>query len=288
MKTSHPARALTINVQRAVAAGLTAAALLTGCRGPAESGGSSRLTSAEKMMWSTYLVGTKKGAGAGIVVSMPGAASVGGTKVAIVTTAHLLETARKGPVFVALRVPDAEGNAEAAVLTYYPPRTSGKFYVRHPRHDVAAFSLDISSAVAPFVSFPTCLEFGELARPGVSLHAGDEVFFAGFPVVMPYLPGVFPILRSGRVASYPVGTPQVDDMFCIDADTHSGDSGAPVFPVRSGRRPRLAGMIVQRVESTANNGSHLAVAVHSKAISETLELLAARERRAAKTGIPRQ
>jgi hypothetical protein len=100
------------------------------------------------------------------------------------------------------------------------------------------------------------------------------MLFAGFPEVMPYTSGVFPILRSGKIASYPVGTKEVNDMFCIDAATFPGDSGAPVFAAR-GRNPRLAGMIVQRVESDGGHGSHLAVAVHVRAIRETLELLAA-------------
>lgn len=263
----------------AALAALLIIAAVCGCRGPGDSG--PRLNAAEQMMWSTYPVGTNKGAGTGIAVSLREAGVPGGTVTAVVTSAHVLESARNGPVFIALRLPDGNGNAETAILRYAPPRSSESFYVRHPHHDVAAFAIDIPPEAAGIIELPTCLDSKYIGSGGPALHAGDEVFFAGFPEVMPFMDGTFPILRSGRVASYPAGTPEVNNMFCINADAYPGDSGAPVFSTRTRGRPRLAGMIVQRVEGDKHTSSHLAIAVHSSAIRETLELLAARERRTA-------
>jgi hypothetical protein len=252
------------------------AALFAGCHAPAHHRVSFRLSPAELMMWSSYLIGTESGtAGTGIVVRRRTPAN-GGVALAVVTAGHLLESAGTGTMFIALRVPDHEGNPRAALLQFDPRRRHGRFYVKHPRHDVAAFALTLPPAAARAISLPTCLEAAEVGRANPALHAGDEVFFAGFPDVMPFMEGVFPLLRSGRVASYPVGTPAVNDLFYIDADTYAGDSGAPVFPV-SGRRPRLAGMIVERVKSGPRGISHFAVAVHARAIRETLDLLEASE-----------
>jgi hypothetical protein len=81
------------------------------------------------------------------------------------------------------------------------------------------------------------------------------------------------------VASYPVGTAQAHGCFLINSDVYPGDSGAPVFVPGRGSRPRLAGMIIQRIGPDARAFSHLAVAVDAAVVRETLDLLAAREAR---------
>ncbi|HEX2749444.1 MAG TPA: serine protease [Verrucomicrobiales bacterium] len=217
-------------------------------------------------MWSTYPVGTRKAAGTGIAVFM----SDRGT--AVVTSAHVLETARQGPVFIAVRMAGTEGGTRTAIVGYYPPRAGGSYYVRHPRHDVAAFALPLPEGP---VSMNTCLDYKGIGNQ--PLHAGDQVFFAGYPDVMPYLKGVFPVLRKGTIATYPVGTPEMNDMFCIDAGVYPGDSGSPVFTASGGsRRPRLAGMILKRVTRDPHDNSNIAVAVSAGAIRETLDMLAAK------------
>jgi hypothetical protein len=232
------------------------------------------------MMWSTYPVGTRKCAGTGIAVSMGEPRIAGGTGTAVVTSAHVLETARKGPVFVAVRMPDAQGNtAHTAIVGYYPPPGGEPYYVRHPHHDVAAFGMELPASAAGVLSIRTCLDRKGIGSP--VLHAGDQVFFAGYPDVMPYLKGVFPILRRGIIATYPVGTPQVDDMFFIEAGVFPGDSGSPVFTASGNGRPRLAGMILKRVVGNRQENSQFAVAVNARAIRETLDLLATRKRGAA-------
>jgi hypothetical protein len=253
---------------RSLAAALIGIAMLAGCRGPALGGG---LSPAERMMWSTYPLGTSKVAGTGLAVSM----DQGGAKTALVTSAHVLETARKGPVFIALRTPDDSGHPQTILVQYRPPAAGGRYFVRHPTHDIAAFAVQIPPAAKGILSFPTCLHHTAIKTP--NLHAGDQVLFAGYPDVMPYMQGVFPILRSGIIATYPAGTPEVNDMFCIDGGVHAGDSGAPVFFSQARGQPRLAGMILKRVVNSRQPGSHFAVAVNARAIRETLDLLQAQK-----------
>jgi hypothetical protein len=101
-----------------------------------------------------------------------------------------------------------------------------------------------------------------------------DVSFLGYPEVLPGTDGAFPVLRAGKVASYSPGKLTESGKFIINADVYPGDSGAPVFATRAGK-PEIVGMIIQRIGNASQDFSHLAVAVDSASIRETLDLLAA-------------
>ncbi|HEY1082735.1 MAG TPA: serine protease [Prosthecobacter sp.] len=249
------------------------------------SGCTSASRPSEQGMWSTYAIATQKGDATCFVVRDPRTVTAGDEGAVVFTSTHVLESIGDGPVVVSLRVRD-EGSGEARVvmLGFVPPKARGKnvFYVRHPRHDLAAFSLHIPPEHSWLLKTHSCLRTGSILRKGRLLRTGDEVSFLGYPEVLPGTGGAFPILRSGRVASYPVGTSQSGGRFLINADVYPGDSGAPVFLAAEKRLLRLAGMIIQRIGPTSTSFSHLAVAVDADAIRETLELLVAGQR----TSIP--
>ena len=222
-------------------------------------------------MWSTYLVGSAKGMGAGFVVFRHDPQEPEGLVPVMVTAAHLLEAAGGRPLFIGARMPDASGGARISLIEFRPKRDGRRFYVRHPYHDIAAFEMHIPKEAASLVALPSFL--GDKAHDRKLLRVGDEVSFVGFPEVLPEMEGLFPVLRTGRVASYPVGSAQAGGLFVINADVYPGDSGAPVFAVGRRGHPELAGIIIRRVTADQKAFSHLAIAVESKAIRETLQLL---------------
>jgi hypothetical protein len=61
--------------------------------------------------------------------------------------------------------------------------------------------------------------------------------------------------------------------FLINTDVYPGDSGAPVYLMGGKGRPRLAGMIIQRIGKYPDTFSHLAIAVDADVIRETIALL---------------
>lgn len=230
-----------------------------------------RLNTTEQMMWSTYLVGSEKGMGAGFVVFRPDPHEPDGVVPVMVTAAHLLEAAGKCPLFIGTRMPDAQGGARITLVEFQPKRGSQRFYVRHPQHDIAAFEMHIPKEAVSMVALPSFVN--DTARSSKLLRVGDEVSFVGFPEVLPEMEGLFPVLRTGRVASYPVGSAQAGGLFVINADVYPGDSGAPVYVVGRRGHPELAGIIIRRVTADQKSFSHLAIAVESRAIHETLQLL---------------
>lgn len=231
------------------------------------------LNTTEQMMWSTYLIGSARGMGAGFVVFRRDPSEPDGVVPVMVTAAHLLDAVGKGPLLIGTRMPDASGGAHVTLIEFQPKRGGQRFYVRHPQHDIAAFEMHIPREAAPVVALPSFVN--ETARNGKLLRAGDEVSFVGFPEILPEMEGLFPVLRTGRIASYPVGTAQAGGLFIINADVYPGDSGAPVYVVGRGGRPELTGMIIRRVGADRKAFSHLAIAVESKAVHETLQLLEA-------------
>jgi hypothetical protein len=242
---------------------------------------SGKMNISEKMMWSTYPIATQKGSATGFVINHHDAKAPGGKVPVLFTSVHVLNTIGNGPLIIGVRMLDPAGDAQVGLIQITPPKQHGKdcFYVRHPSLDLAAFTLRLPEEFMGIADMPSSLDEKIVAQNRHTLHSGSEVSFLGYPEVLPGTDGAFPVLRSGRVASYPVGTAQAHGKFIINSDVYPGDSGAPVFLSQAGGRPKLVGMIIQRVGQKEQSFSHLAVAVDANAIIDTLALLEASEKR---------
>ena len=238
------------------------------------------MNASEKMMWSTYEVITEKGAATGFVVKRRPSRRAGSRAPVMLTSSHVLDTLGEAPLLLVLRSRDAQGTVEPVLLVLVQPSSTAKmFHVRHPRHDIAAFPLHLPSELAEFADLDSFLTEDGLGQTKRILRSGMEVAFLGYPDVLPGTAGAFPVLRSGRVASYPIGAAQADGAYLINADVYPGDSGAPVILAGRDGPPRLVGMVIRRVGPEAQSFSHLAIAVDSDVIRETLQLLAESEDR---------
>src|SRR5262249_12819593 len=150
-----------------------------------------------------------------------------------VTAGHLLDSMGKGPLVIAVRMPGKEGGSQLGVIGMPKERTGKLIYARHPGEDVGAFDPSVLDKDTRLV-LPSFLQESSLSGEARSLHAGEEVSFLGFPDLVPGTAGGFPVLRSGKIASYPAAQPHSGGTFLINADVYPGDSGAPVFISRAG------------------------------------------------------
>jgi Trypsin-like peptidase domain len=266
-----------LNLKRGGVLALTAFSL-AGCAGLHSGLRLRGLTPTEKMMWSTYAVGTRRGLATGFVVLRRDAQAPGGVVPVVVTAAHLLNTAPKGPFYLALRLRDDAGNLQVAALELQPTTSKVPAYMRHPRYDVAALELRLPLQVAKLVPLPSFLDEQSIGRRGDRPRVGQDVSFLGFPDVFPGTAGAFPVLRGGKIASYAASAPGRPQPFLIHTNVYPGDSGGPVFTARERGKPKLVGMLTRGIRSKARTAVALAVAVDAQAIRETLQLLAERER----------
>jgi hypothetical protein len=104
-----------------------------------------------------------------------------------------------------------------------------------------------------------------------AIAPGAELMVLGFPRGVAANNAGFPILRSGRVASYPV-SPKAFPTFLLDFSVFPGNSGGPVFVSRPGPRPFIAGLLTQQVELD-DERLEIGIVTHSKFILETLALM---------------
>ena len=120
------------------------------------------------------------------------------------------------------------------------------------------------------------------------LAEGDEAFILGFPARVS-TEGGFPILRTGRIASYPLTPMNVVKQWSFDAHVFKGNSGGPVYfasvnrlfknQVHLGVAAGILGLVIQErfslLPEFANRDLDYGVVVPAKFIRETLDMLPA-------------
>jgi hypothetical protein len=230
-----------------------------------------KLTTPEKMAWSTYAIATEKGLGTCVIVNREDPSAPGGIVPVLVTCTHVLAAAPSGPYFLVLRMPVQGANPAIAMLRIDVPTNSAHPFVAHPRHDVAAMEIRLPAEVARIISIPSFISESTLARQSAP-HVGDQILVLGFPKVFPGTEGAFPVFRTGAIASYSSGSQTNLEKYLIHTNVYSGDSGGPVFAARSRGAPELLGLISERIGPKAGEVP-LAVAIDATVIRETLALL---------------
>jgi hypothetical protein len=160
-------------------------------------------------------------------------------------------------------------------------------YVRHPTADVAAVYGDIPNEVPMTGLSPDSL-VTDKSLGDIEFHPGDEAHILGFPAMLG-TEGGFPILRVGRIASYPLTPMKVVKQWAFDAHVFNGNSGGPVYftsvnrffkrTVHFGVAQGVLGLVIQEGRSVlpefANRDLDYGVVVPAEFIKETLDMLPA-------------
>jgi hypothetical protein len=205
----------------------------------------------------------------------------GKPRTVLVTAAHVFEKMPSVSVRIGYRVQAADG------VWRYDPQTltirdgDHPLWVKHAGRDVAAIVV-----VAPPEFAKAAIPLAWLAKDETfttySLGPGDEMMALGFPRGLSANPAGFPILRSGRVASYPLAPATAFPTFLMDFSVFPGNSGGPVFMAQGARRRPgsneaqevqfVAGMLTQQVELSGER-LEIGIVTHAKYIRETVALL---------------
>jgi V8-like Glu-specific endopeptidase len=210
--------------------------------------------------------------GTGFVVVAPGAN--GEPRTILITAEHVFERMPRDKVKVGFRAADEEGGWRYAPVGIRIRDAEGDpLWTAHPVQDIAAIPLPsgIARVAVPATRLATSQNLAAFA-----VAPGDEMMVLGYPRGFSANAAGFPVLRAGRVASYPFAPPSRYPTFLLDFSVFAGNSGGPVYIIRSvnGRAPRLTvtGIVTQELR-LKHDRLEIGNVTHATYIAETLALM---------------
>ncbi|MDP1738227.1 MAG: serine protease [Caulobacter sp.] len=217
--------------------------------------------------------------GTGFLINAP--TPDGKPRVVLVTAGHVLDRMPIASARIGYRyqLPEGGWRYDPRPMTI---RQGGKpLWTRHPSRDVAVMVIQAPEEFAR-AAIPLAWLAGDDTFGRYDLGPGDEMMALGFPRGLSANQAGFPILRSGRVASYPLGPASAFPTFLLDFSVFPGNSGGPVFmAVGARRRPGatetqevqfIAGMLTQQVELSGER-LEIGIVTHARYVRETIAML---------------
>lgn len=218
--------------------------------------------------------------GTGFLVKAP--TPDGRPRTILVTANHVFAKMPGANARIGYRFSNSDGSWSYSPQTLKIRERGGEeLWTKHPARDVAAIEI-----TAPPEFAKAAIPVDWLAKDDTFLKngvaAGDQMMALGFPRGLAANQAGFPILRSGKVASYPVAPANVFPTFLLDFTVFPGNSGGPVFMSEGARRRPgsveaqevqfVAGLLTQQVELN-NERLEIGIVTHAKYIRETIARL---------------
>lgn len=205
----------------------------------------------------------------------------GAPRTVLVTAGHVLERMPAAEARIGWRVeqPDGSWRFDPQPLVIRDV-DSDPLWITPPNRDVA-----VMEVVAPEVFARAAIPIAWLADRDTFDEAevgpGDDMLSLGFPRGLAANRAGFPILRVGRIASWPLTPISAFPTFLLDFAVFPGNSGGPVFWTPTTDRqsstdapdhPYVAGVLTQEV-IVQEERLGIGVVVHADYIREAVALL---------------
>jgi S1-C subfamily serine protease len=244
-----------------------------------------------EMMRSTFLIsGPERGHpgrtsfGTAFIVGTPSKADAKKLFFTLVTAAHVLDDIDGDVGTLLLRKRRDDGTYEPFSFAVQIRNHGQPSFAKHPNADVAAMYVGLPDLKLQIV--PKAFLADDARVRELELHPGDEAFCLGFPLGASAT-GAFPILRTGRIASYPLLPSSIVRQWMFDLFLYPGNSGGPVFinsrmrdmdgSVAVGGFFAILGLVIQQSSSAipefADKPLNLGIIVPAHFILETLDRL---------------
>ena len=217
-------------------------------------------------------------------------------RLVLVTAAHVLEQIQGDTAILQLRRKvDEKTNSWVRVPYPFQIRANGQpLWKRHPEADVAVMYISVPQD-APIIPITTLMLADDKMLTDFEVKPGDELRCLGYPLGVMSNDAGFPVLRSGRIASYPLLPTDKTKTFLLDFRVFKGNSGGPVYFVERYRPvPKtfgglisyhfIMGLVSEETLYTEQSGGPysqeihqtqlgLAKVVHASLIKQTIEML---------------
>jgi len=174
------------------------------------------------------------------VMGIPDANRPGKGQFVLITAAHVLEGISGETATINVREKMADGKFQKVAHVLQIRKGKESLWVRHPTVDVAVMKIDLPVFVSkqteeiPIPSTDLLADDKMMER--FEIHPGDELLCLGYPFGMEANISGFSILRSGKIASYPLTPAKDTKSFLFDFEVFNGNSGGPVYFVDKERR----------------------------------------------------
>lgn len=182
------------------------------------------------MMEATCKIVGAGSTGTGFILGTPNPADSRFLFYTLVTAHHVLEGIQGDRAILVLRtIVDREKQEYKRVEIPIDIRRGGSpLWSKHPDVDLAAMFIALPEGAAPSV-IPSSLLITDEQIKEFELSPGTELFCLGYPFGAEATPVGFPILRSGKIASYPILPTATTKSFLFDFTVFRGNSGGPVY-----------------------------------------------------------
>jgi S1-C subfamily serine protease len=180
------------------------------------------------IMRSTYkLIGENNFLGTGFIVGRESLYTRNYYYSVLVTAKHVLDGMSGDSMTINFRQKKGADYVKIPLKTQIR-KNGNNLYTSHPTADVAVM----------YVAYPAQNDielygihlFATDSILGIfNIHPGDELFVLGYPLGFESNGAGFPILRSGKIASYPIVPTKIYNSFLLDFEVYPGNSGGPVF-----------------------------------------------------------
>jgi hypothetical protein len=204
----------------------------------------------------------------------------GTPRTVLITSGHVFRDMPGPTARIGFRSQGSDG------VWHYAPQTlpirdgALQLWVRDSVQDVAAIAITAPPEFAK-AAIPIAWLADDAAITQAALGPGDEMYVLGFPEGQTANPQGFPILRVGRVASYPLTPAKAFETILLDFNVFRGNSGSPVFLAGGVRRrpgapeldrPLVAGLVTGQAMS-GDERLALGIVADAEYIRDTLKLL---------------
>jgi V8-like Glu-specific endopeptidase len=202
----------------------------------------------------------------------------------LVTANHVFDKMPGANARVGYRIANADGSWSYSPQSLKIRDAQGHaLWTHHPTRDVAAIAI-----TAPATFAKAAIPEDYLAQDDTfskyDVTSGDQMMTLGFPRGLAANSAGFPILRAGRVASYPIAPAKIFPTFLLDFSVFPGNSGGPVFMSGPSRHALdangqggqdvefIAGLLTQQVELNSER-LDIGIVTNARFIRETIALI---------------
>jgi hypothetical protein len=181
-----------------------------------------------QLMHCTCRLSDPHSAATAFVLSRPKPADPKQSEWILITAAHVLEGMKGEEASLLTHQKQPDGTYKKVHVPIKVRKDGKPRWVKHGEADVAAMRVALPPVI-DMPRLPTELLASEELLKRYEIHPGDTVLCLGYPHRFEENHGGFPVLREGRISSYPLTPTRTTKTFHVSFNTFEGDSGGPVY-----------------------------------------------------------